>query len=100
MFTFSFSLFFYTMMILPVIASKARRAQSALRSKRALTVGTWSKNRTINMHSVSLKSNGPVFLVHEITIVSGESEMFPSALDKLNETALRRMVSAVTSLAN
>ena len=48
-------------MILPVMASKARRAQSALRSKRALTVGIWSKNRTKNMHSVSLKSNGPVF---------------------------------------
>ena len=34
------------------------------------------------------------FVAHEITSVSGELELFPPALDKFNESELRRMVQA------
>ena len=63
-------------------------------------VGIWSKNGTINMHSVSLKSNGLVFWSMKLLPYPVNQSCFPSALDKLNETAFRRMVPAVTSLAD
>ena len=53
-----------------------------------------------SMHSVSLKSHGPVLLSMKLLPYPVNQSCFPSALDKLNETALRRMVPAVTSLAN
>ena len=46
------------------------------------------------MHSVSLKSHGPVLLSMKLLPYPVNQSCFPSALDKLNETALRRMVSA------
>ena len=52
------------------------------------------------MHSVSLKSHGPVLLSMKLLPYPVNQSCFPSALDKLNETALRRMVPAVTSLEN
>ena len=52
------------------------------------------------MHSVSLKSHGPVLLSMKLLPYPVNQSCFPSALDKINETALRRMVPAVTSLAN
>ena len=52
------------------------------------------------MHSVSLKSHGPILLSMKLLPYPVNQSCFPSALDKLNETALRRMVPAVTSLAN
>ena len=52
------------------------------------------------MHSVSLKSHGPVLLSMKLLPYPMNQSCFPLALDKLNETALRRMVPAVTSLAN
>ena len=53
------------------------------------------------MHSVSLKSHGPVLLSMKLLPYPAVNQScFPLALDKLNETALRRMVPAVTSLAN
>ena len=52
------------------------------------------------MHSVSLKSHGPVLLSMKLLPYPVNQDCFPSALSNLNETALRRMVPAVTSLAN
>ena len=52
------------------------------------------------MHSVSLESNGPVFWSMKLLPYPVNQSCFPSALEKLNETALRRRVPAVTSLAN
>ena len=52
------------------------------------------------MHSVSLKSHGPVLLSMKFLPYPVNQSCFPSALDKLNETTLKRMVPAVTSLAN
>ena len=52
------------------------------------------------MHSVSLNSHGPVLLSMKLLPYPVNQSCFPSALDKLNETALGRMVPAVTSLAN
>ena len=52
------------------------------------------------MHSVSLKSHGPVLLSMKLLPYPLNQSCFPSALDKVNETALRCMVPAVTSLAN
>ena len=52
------------------------------------------------MHSVSLKSHGPVLLSMKLLPYPVNQSCFPSALVKLNETALRRMVPAVTSLVN
>ena len=52
------------------------------------------------MHSVSLKSDGPFFLSMKLLPYPVNQSCFPSALDKLNGVALRRMVPAVTSLAN
>ena len=46
------------------------------------------------MHSVSLKSHGPVLLSMKLLPYPVNVSWFPSALDKLNETALRRMVPA------
>ena len=52
------------------------------------------------MHSVSLKYHDPVLLSMKLLPFPVNQSFFPSALDKFNETALRRMVPAVTSLAN
>ena len=52
------------------------------------------------MHSVSLKSHGLVLLSMKLLPYPVNQSCFPSALDKLIETALRRMVPAVKSLAN
>ena len=52
------------------------------------------------MHSVSLKSHGPVLLSMKLLPYPVNQSCFPSALNKINEAALRRMVSAVTSRAN
>ena len=46
------------------------------------------------MHSVSLKSHGQVLLSMKLLPYPVNQSWFPSALDKLNETALRRMVPA------
>ena len=51
-------------------------------------------------HSVSLKSHGPILLSMKLLPFPVNQSLFPSALDKFNETAFRRMVPAVTSLAN
>ena len=58
------------------------------------------QNRLGFMHSVSLKSHGPVLLSMKLLPYPVNQSCFPSALDKLNERALRRMIPAVTSLAN
>ena len=52
------------------------------------------------MHSVYLKSHGPVLLSVKLPLFLVNQSFYPSALDKFKETALRRMVPAVTSLAN
>ena len=52
------------------------------------------------MHSVSLKFHGPVLLSMKLHPFPLNQSCFPSAFDKFNETALRHMVPAVTSLAN
>ena len=52
------------------------------------------------MHSVSLKSHGPVSLLMKLLPFPLNQSGFPSALDKLNEIELRPMLPALTSLAN
>ena len=52
------------------------------------------------MHSVSLKSHGPVLWPVKLLPFPVNQSCFLSALDKFNETVLRHMVPAVTSLAN
>ena len=52
------------------------------------------------MHSVSLKSHGPVSLPMKLLSFPVNQSGFPSALDKLNEIKLRPMLPALTSLAN
>ena len=78
---------------------------SSQRAKRvANDVSSYGRDMVQNglgfMHSVSLKSHGPVLLSMKLLPYPVNQSCFPSALDKLNETALRRMVPAVTSLAN
>ena len=78
---------------------------SSQRAKRvANNVSSYGRDMVQNglgfMHSVSLKSHGPVLLSMKLLPYPGNQSCFPSALDKLNKTALRRMVPAVTSLAN
>ena len=51
------------------------------------------------MHSVSLKSHGPFLHIKLLPFLVNQS-FSPSAMDKFDKTALRRMVPAVTSLAN
>ena len=67
-------------------------------------MSSYSKDMVKNgpgfLHSISLKSLGPVLLSMKLLPFPVNRGFFPSALDKLNETALRRMVPAVTSLAN
>ena len=46
------------------------------------------------------KSYGPVLLSIKLLPFLVNQRFSPSAMDKFNETALRRMVPAVTSLAN
>ena len=52
------------------------------------------------MHSVSLKYHGPVLLRMKLFPFPVKQSCFPSALDKFNESELRRMVLAFTSLGN
>ena len=52
------------------------------------------------MHSVSLKSHGPVLLPMKLLLLPVNLSFFPSALDKFNQTELRHMVPAGTLLAN
>ena len=78
---------------------------SSQRAKRvANNVSSYGRDMVQNglgfMHSVSLKSHGPVLLSMKLLPYPVNQSCFPSALDKLNETASRRMVPAVTSLAN
>ena len=47
------------------------------------------------MHSVSLKSHGPVLLSMILLPFPVNQNFFPSAFDMFNETALWRMVPAV-----
>ena len=82
--------------------SNVNSEHSSQRAKRvANNVSSYGRDMVQNglgfMHSVSLKSHGPVLL--SIKLLPYPS-CFPAALDKLNETALRRMIPAVTSLAN
>ena len=82
-----------------IIASTARNAKRV-----ANNVSSYGRDMVQNglgfMHCVSLKSHGPVLLSMKLLPYPVNQSCFPSALDKLNETALRRMVPAVTSLAN
>ena len=78
---------------------------SSQRAKRvANNVSSYGRDMVQNglgfMHSVSLKSHGPVLLSTKLLPYPVNQSCFPSALDQLNETALRCMVPAVTSLAN
>ena len=78
---------------------------SSQRTKRvANNVSSYGRDMVKNglgfMHSVSLKSHGPFLLSMKLLPYPVNQSCFPSALDKLNETALRHMVPAVTSLAN
>ena len=78
---------------------------SSQRAKRvANNVSSYGRDMVQNglgfMHSLSLKSHGPVLLSMKLLPYPVKQSCFPSALDKLNETALRRMVPAATSLAN
>ena len=41
------------------------------------------------MHSVFLKSHGPFFFVHEITSVSGESELFPVGIGQVKRNSIK-----------
>ena len=54
------------------------------------------------MHSVYIKSHGPVLLSMKLHVLpfSVNQSSFPSALDKFSETAVKRLVPAVTSLVN
>ena len=52
------------------------------------------------MHSVSLRSHGPVLLSMKLLPYPVNQSCFPSALYKLNDSAFSCMVPAVTSLAN
>ena len=77
---------------------------SSQRAKRvANNVSSYGRDMVQNglgfMHNVSLKSHGLVLLSMKLLPYPVNQSCFPSALDKLNETALRRMVPAVTSLA-
>ena len=76
-----------------VIASTARNARSSYGRDMV-------QNGLGFMHSVSLKSHGPVLLSMKLLAYPVNQSCFPPALDKSNEAALRRMVPAVTSLAN
>ena len=78
---------------------------SSQRAKRvANNVSSYGRDMVQNgigfMHSVSLKSHGPVLVPMKLLPYPVNQSCFPSAFDKLYETALRRMVPAVTSLAN
>ena len=69
----------------------------------ANNVSSYSRDMVQNglgfMHSVSSKYHGSVLLSMKILPYQVNQSCFPSALDKLNETALRCMVPAVKSLA-
>ena len=72
---------------------------SSQRAKRvANNVSSYGRDMVQNglgfMHSVSLKSHGPVLLSMKLLPYPVNQSWFPSALDKINETALRRMVPA------
>ena len=78
---------------------------SSQRAKRdANNVSSYGRDMVQNvlgfMHSVSLKSDGPVLLSMKLLPYPVNQSSFPSALDKLNGIAFRRIVPAVTSLAN
>ena len=97
---FSLSLFYEL-----VIQLQVDSEHSSQRAKRvANNVSSYGRDMVQNglgfMHSVSLKSHGPVLLSMKLLPYPVNQSCFPSALDKLNETTLRRMVPAVTSLAN
>ena len=78
------------------IASTARNALNNVSSYGKDMVQNWLGF----MHSVSLKSHGPVLLSMKLLPYPVDQSCFPSALYNLNDSALRRMVPAVTSLAN
>ena len=52
------------------------------------------------MRNVSLISHGPALWPMKLLCFPVNQSCFPSALDKFNETELRHMLPAVTSLAN
>ena len=82
------------------IASTARNALKRV----ANNVSSYGRDMVQNglgfMHNVSLKSLGPVLLSMKLLPYPVDQSCFPSALCNLNDSALRHMVPAVTSLAN
>ena len=75
-------------------------ATPAVASRESSYVREMVQNGLEFMHSVSLKSHGPVLWPMKLLPFPVNQSCFPAALDKFNETELIHMVPATTSLAN
>ena len=78
---------------------------SSQRAKRvANNVSSYGRDMVQNwlgfVHSLWLKYHGPVLLSMKLLLFPVNQSCFSLALDEFNEIALRRMVPAVTSVAN